>query len=163
LAFDTTDGNDWQVAIYGLGNIRDERLHRTFRAKKVRLVKPEATEEEEEEQQQDGEGKEGEGKAKDFFSILVIHQNRIAHSPTNSITEAMIDELGDIDLVFWGHEHECRIAAEATANNTFITQPGSSVATSLSESEKAKKYVTSHHPSFTTQTIDTLRDFSKIF
>ena len=29
-----------KVAIYGLGNVRDERLYRTFQQKKVKLMRP---------------------------------------------------------------------------------------------------------------------------
>ena len=31
---------DAKLALYGLGNIRDERLHRTFLSKKVKLFRP---------------------------------------------------------------------------------------------------------------------------
>ena len=47
-----------------------------------------------------------------------------------------------IDLVIWGHEHESRIRPEFNElQSFFVTQPGSSVATSLSESEIATKHV----------------------
>jgi len=47
-----------------------------------------------------------------------------------------------IDLVIWGHEHESRIRPEFNDLQSFyVTQPGSSVATSLSESEIATKHV----------------------
>lgn len=47
-----------------------------------------------------------------------------------------------IDLVIWGHEHESRIRPEFNQQQSFyVTQPGSSVATSLSESEIAQKHV----------------------
>jgi double-strand break repair protein MRE11 len=46
--------------------------------------------------------------------------------------------------VFWGHEHECRLDPENVVcgeKQFSITQPGSSVATSLSESEEKEKAV----------------------
>lgn len=47
-----------------------------------------------------------------------------------------------IDLVVWGHEHDCRITPEPVAGkNYYITQPGSSVATSLADGEALPKYV----------------------
>lgn len=47
-----------------------------------------------------------------------------------------------IDLVIWGHEHDCRIVPEPVAGKPYyITQPGSSVATSLAEGEALEKYV----------------------
>lgn len=47
-----------------------------------------------------------------------------------------------IDLVVWGHEHDCRIDPEPVAGKSYsITQPGSSVATSLADGESIEKYV----------------------
>lgn len=46
-----------------------------------------------------------------------------------------------IDLVVWGHEHDCRIVPEPVAGkHYYITQPGSSVATSLADGEALEKY-----------------------
>ncbi len=47
-----------------------------------------------------------------------------------------------MDLVVWGHEHECNINPDESAVGTFrISQPGSSVATSLTEGESLTKHV----------------------
>lgn len=47
-----------------------------------------------------------------------------------------------VDLVVWGHEHDCRIIPEPVAGKKyFITQPGSSVATSLADGESLEKYI----------------------
>lgn len=47
-----------------------------------------------------------------------------------------------IDLVVWGHEHDCRISPEIVAGKKYaITQPGSSVATSLADGESVEKCV----------------------
>lgn len=47
-----------------------------------------------------------------------------------------------MDLVIWGHEHECRIRPEYNELQRFyVSQPGSSVITSLSESELAAKHI----------------------
>ncbi|PWA01350.1 hypothetical protein BB558_002545 [Smittium angustum] len=46
------------------------------------------------------------------------------------------------DVVLWGHEHECLITPEPNQIKKFyVIQPGSSVATSLSEGETVEKYV----------------------
>ena len=46
-----------------------------------------------------------------------------------------------LNLVVWGHEHDCRIVPEAVAGKSYyITQPGSSVATSLADGESLEKY-----------------------
>ena len=48
----------------------------------------------------------------------------------------------NIDLVIWGHEHDCRIVPEPVAGKRYyISQPGSSVATSLAEGESLEKWV----------------------
>eukprot|EP00957_Ditylum_brightwellii_P062837 4767791-Ditylum_brightwellii.AAC.1 len=47
-----------------------------------------------------------------------------------------------MDLVVWGHEHECRIVPDESLVGTFrITQPGSSVATSLVQGEAVRKHI----------------------
>ncbi|KAJ1445572.1 Metallo-dependent phosphatase-like protein [Pelagophyceae sp. CCMP2097] len=112
------------VAIYGLGNMRDERLNRMWQQKKVKFLRPEAAE----------------GRAK-FFSIFVLHQNRdLGRGKNACVHESMIPEW--MDLVVWGHEHECQIKPRESAVGTFrVTQPGSSVATSLVEGEARPKHV----------------------
>ena len=46
-----------KLALYGLGSIRDERLHRTFLDKKVKMLRP----------KEDPDS---------WFNLLVFHQNR---------------------------------------------------------------------------------------
>jgi double-strand break repair protein MRE11 len=44
-------------------------------------------------------------------------------------------------MVIWGHEHECLIDPVYNAEQGFyVVQPGSSVATSLSQGETVPKY-----------------------
>lgn len=63
----------------------------------------------------------------------------VPHGPTNYIPEHFIDD--SMDLVIWGHEHDCRIDPEWNSRQQFyVVQPGSSVATSLSEGETKRKY-----------------------
>jgi len=110
-----------KLALYGLGSIRDERLHRTFREKNVKMLRP-------------AEDKD------DWFNVFVLHQNRAKHGPTNYIPEQFLDDF--LDLIVWGHEHECKIDPSFNGvQNFFITQPGSSIATSLSEGETKEKHV----------------------
>jgi hypothetical protein len=46
-----------------------------------------------------------------------------------------------IDLVFWGHEHECQMELQKSeAGGFFVVQPGSSVVTSLMPGEAIKKF-----------------------
>lgn len=109
-----------RIALYGISNIRDERLHRLFASRSVQF--------------------EGVGNHANRFNILVLHQNRVERGPKNYIPEEAIPDF--FDLVFWGHEHECRIDPEDNVSKGFcVIQPGSSVATSLSEGEAVPKHV----------------------
>lgn len=114
------------VALYGLGNIRDERLNRMFQTPHaVQWMRPEA--------QQGCE-------VSDWFNILTLHQNRVKANPKNAINEHFLPRF--LDFIVWGHEHECLIDPQEVSGMGFhITQPGSSVATSLIEGESKQKHV----------------------
>lgn len=112
-----------RVAIYGLGNMRDERLNRMFAQQKVVFRRPAENPEQ-------------------WFSIFVVHQNRDdrGRGSKNCVPESFIPDF--IDFVVWGHEHECLIdVQESVKGDFYITQPGSSVATSLVEGEAKQKQV----------------------
>lgn len=110
-----------KLALYGLGSIPDERLYRMFVNKKVTMLRP----------------KEDENS---WFNLFVIHQNRSKHGSTNFIPEQFLDDF--IDLVIWGHEHECKIGPTKNEQQLFyVSQPGSAVVTSLSPGEAVKKHV----------------------
>jgi double-strand break repair protein MRE11 len=73
-----------------------------------------------------------------YLSFLFLC--RVKHGPQESVPEGMFDD--SIDLVIWGHEHDCRILPEPVAGkHYFISQPGSSVATSLADGEAIEKCV----------------------
>lgn len=109
------------LAIYGLGAMREERVHRLFANNQVTFFRP--TEE-----------------ADQWFSMCALHQNRVRHGATSYLPENYLPDF--LDLVIWGHEHECRIEAEwNTMRNFYVVQPGSSIATSLSEGEACEKAV----------------------
>lgn len=114
-----------KLALYGMGNIKDERMHFELRTNRVRMYRP----------QEDPDS---------WFNILCVHQNRVAHNPQACVPETMFDN--SIHLVVWGHEHEQRINPEAVIEKNYhITQPGSSVATSLSQGETVEKHVAIVH------------------
>ncbi|CAL5003737.1 unnamed protein product [Urochloa decumbens] len=76
----------------------------------------------------------------DWFNILVIHQNRTKGSPRNGISELLLPRF--LDLVIWGHEHECLIDPKEVPGMGFhVTQPGSSIAISLIDAEAKPKHV----------------------
>eukprot|EP00898_Chlorokybus_atmophyticus_P003724 jgi/Chlat1/4352/Chrsp29S00349 len=117
-----------KVALYGLGNIRDERLNRMFQTpgavKWVRAASSSGSD------------------MRDWFNIFVLHQNRVHHSAKNAISERFLAKF--IDFVIWGHEHECLVEPQESVESGcsfHVTQPGSSVATSLIEGEARKKHV----------------------
>uniref|UniRef100_A0AAR2IZ15 Double-strand break repair protein MRE11 n=1 Tax=Pygocentrus nattereri TaxID=42514 RepID=A0AAR2IZ15_PYGNA len=110
-----------KIALYGIGSIPDERLYRMFVNKQVTMLRPREDEE-------------------SWFNMFVIHQNRSKHGATNYIPEQFLDDF--LDLVIWGHEHECKITPARNEQQLFyVTQPGSSVVTSLSPGEAVKKHI----------------------
>jgi double-strand break repair protein MRE11 len=112
---------DTKLALYGLSNVRDERMFRTFRDHKVKWFRPGA---------QTGE----------WFNLLAVHQNHHAHTETSYLPENVLPDW--LDLVVWGHEHECLIDPSKNPETGFhVMQPGSSVATSLIPGEAVQKHV----------------------
>ncbi|WFD17977.1 meiotic recombination [Malassezia caprae] len=110
-----------RIALYGMGYIKDERMSHELREKHICMYRPaEATD--------------------SWFNLLVLHQNRSAHSPKAHVPESALDD--SLHLVIWGHEHEQRIVPEAVAEKSYkISQPGSTIATSLSPGETTSKCV----------------------
>ncbi|PWY66455.1 DNA repair exonuclease [Aspergillus heteromorphus CBS 117.55] len=110
-----------KLALYGMSNVRDERLFRTFRDGKVKFYQPSI--------QKD-----------DWFNLMSVHQNHYAHTETSYLPENFLPEF--LDLVVWGHEHECLINPRKNPETMFhVMQPGSSVATSLVPGEAVAKHV----------------------
>ena len=61
-----------------------------------------------------------------------------AHDPKAVVPETMFDD--SIHLVVWGHEHEQRVVPESVSGKRYyVSQPGSSVATSLCPGEAREK------------------------
>jgi len=136
---------DTKVALYGMGNIRDERLARLMFNHKVTYRQPQVDRD-------------------DYFNLLALHQNRVnrgyqyvqggpskgrggSAATINSVAEEWLPSF--VDFVVWGHEHECiaepwQSHAEGTEDGAhkgfYVTQPGSTVATSLVEGESRPKH-----------------------
>ncbi|KAI8130922.1 Double-strand break repair protein MRE11 [Lucilia cuprina] len=112
---------DTKLALYGLSHIQDMRLARLFESRKVHMQVP--------------EGAEGE-----WFHLMVLHQNRADRGPKNYLPEEALPDF--LNLVIWGHEHDCRIEPEHNVKRDFyVCQPGSTVPTSLAEGESLRKHV----------------------
>jgi double-strand break repair protein MRE11 len=110
-----------KLALYGMSNVRDERLFRTFRDGKVKFFRPSVQQ-------------------SDWFNLMSVHQNRHAHSETGYLPETFLPDF--LDLVIWGHEHECLINPRLNPETKFhVIQPGSSIATSLVPGEAVPKQV----------------------
>ncbi|PVF95145.1 DNA repair exonuclease [Serendipita vermifera] len=112
---------DTKLAMYGVGNVKDQRMHYQLRHNKIKMYTPHDKD--------------------DWFNIMLLHQNRVKRggNPDNTIPEGMFDD--SIDLIVWGHEHDCRIQPEEVAGKRYyITQPGSTVATSLADGESLTKH-----------------------
>ncbi|KAA1467120.1 DNA repair exonuclease [Dentipellis sp. KUC8613] len=108
------------LGLYGIGNVKDARMHYELRSNRVKMYMPKDKE--------------------NWFNLLLLHQNRVKHGPQESVPEGMFDD--SVDLVVWGHEHDCRIIPEPVAGKNYrICQPGSSVATSLAMGEAEPKHV----------------------
>ncbi|KAK5059853.1 hypothetical protein LTR84_009736 [Exophiala bonariae] len=110
-----------KLALYGLSNVRDERLYRTFREGHVVFHRPST-------------------QMKEWYNLICVHQNHHAHTETSHLPENFLPEF--LDLVIWGHEHECIITPQLNTEMNFqVMQPGSSVATSLIPGEAVPKHV----------------------
>lgn len=110
-----------KLALYGMSNVRDERLYRTFRDGKVKFYQPSI-------------------QKNDWFNLMSVHQNHHAYTETSYLPENFLPEF--LDLVIWGHEHECLIDPRLNPETNFqVMQPGSSVATSLCPGEAVSKHV----------------------
>lgn len=108
---------DTKLALFGLSHIYDTRLVRLFKEYKVTLEKPDDN----------------------WFNLMVLHQNRADRGPKNYLPEDILPSF--LDLIIWGHEHDCRIVPEQNElKNFFVSQPGSTTPTSLSEGESIDKH-----------------------
>jgi double-strand break repair protein MRE11 len=111
-----------KLALYGMSNVRDERLFRTFRDGNVKFFQPNLHKDE-------------------WFNLASVHQNHHAYTESGYLPESFLPEF--LDLIIWGHEHECKIEPETNTERGFkVIQPGSSVATSLCQPETEAKHVT---------------------
>lgn len=111
-----------KLALYGMSNVRDERLFRTFRDGNVKFFQPSLHKDE-------------------WFNLASVHQNHHAYTESGYLPESFLPEF--LDLIIWGHEHECKIEPETNSERGFkVIQPGSSVATSLCQPETETKHIT---------------------
>ncbi|OUM55644.1 hypothetical protein BVG19_g5214 [[Candida] boidinii] len=109
-----------KLALYGLSNVRDERLYKTFRDSKVQFSRPNI-------------------ETNSWFNLMCVHQNHSSHTDTTYLPESFLPNF--LDFIVWGHEHQCIPYTTKNLETGFdVLQAGSSVATSLSESELDDKH-----------------------
>ncbi|KAF7494329.1 Double-strand break repair protein MRE11 [Sarcoptes scabiei] len=112
--------NHIKLMLFGFGSMREERLNHLITTEKFHYLVPESEDEK-----------------KNYLKILVVHQNRVPRPNTKHLNPYDLSDLPD--LVIWGHEHQP--ATELfKPNKFFILQPGSTVATSLCDSEFGDKF-----------------------
>ena len=110
-----------KLALYGMSNVRDERLWHTIKKGNLTFDRPDL-------------------QKQDWFHLCCVHQNHTAHTATSYLPEDALPEF--LDLVIWGHEHECKILPNYNPSRDFrVMQPGSSVATSLIAGEAVPKQI----------------------
>jgi len=124
-----------KLALYGLGHVRDEDLATALDKGAVKVGTPKEEETE-------------------WFNVLAIHQKRAKGSGSitsgaKSIAESRLPhDPVKMDLVVWGHEHQCQIIGgmgslkEIKKGSTFqVIQPGSIIATEFVETEADHKHL----------------------
>ncbi|GIX60928.1 Mre11 DNA-binding domain-containing protein [Babesia caballi] len=111
------------VALYGLGWVKDDYLYQAFEEGRVVFVPPSDLE-------------------RNWYNVLLFHQNRYPRRGKGTldyIPETLLPEW--LDLVVWGHEHEClKYPQRCESRNFHILQLGSTVQTSMAASEMAPKH-----------------------
>ncbi len=123
---DTAPQDDTRLALYGLGYMRDSRLYRMMTtAGEVTWRRP-----------ADAPG----APADSWFNLFFIHQNHAQRGTKNAVSEKQLPKW--LDLVVWGHEHASKTEPTPSTENPFdVSQPGSSVQTTLSEDEARPKRI----------------------
>lgn len=118
------------LALYGLGNIRDEILYHTWQnLKAVSWLEPTLA--------HSSTAQEASQITPNipWFSLFALHQNRYTRGSSRAISETLLPKW--LNYVVWGHEHES--IPHLTSTKPPIVQPGSTVATSLSVMESGSK------------------------
>jgi double-strand break repair protein MRE11 len=108
---------DTKIGLYGFSHVPDRRCYALFKDSKVSIDFPDFD---------------------NIFNILVLHQNRADRGAKNFLRAELLPQ--QMNLVIWGHEHDCKIDPEPY-DKINICQPGSSVATSLCDGEAKEKHI----------------------
>lgn len=114
-----------RIALYGLGHIEDYRLGQNM---KVVFNEP----------------VENSGK---WFNIMALNQHRFDRGRRNYIPPSSLPHF--LDLILWGGEPESKVEREKVDFGQdvsfYVSQPGSTVVTSMTEGESAPKHIAIVH------------------
>jgi len=114
-----------EMKLYGMGWMRDERMFRMFEHDKIKFL----------------QGVDDDHDSS--FNMMLVHQNRDhkGRGTKNCFRDNMIPIF--MNLCVFGHEHECLIDPSQSihSDRTYLSQPGSSIVTSLSREEASPKQV----------------------
>lgn len=122
----TSSGKMIGIALYGMGYMQHSKLRKILKEGKYEIVPP------------------ADAGEVEYKSIMVMHQNRFKGRGSGASKNLCIEfQLlpREIDLFIWGHEHDCYTHFEPiNGGESYVYQPGSSVATSLTEGEARSKH-----------------------
>lgn len=103
------------VCIYGLGSMAEHKFLEALEKNDIAFERPPVEE------------------GCRQFNLLLMHQNRPVRNSQQLAVPHMLSKICPwMDLIVWGHEHECRIDIEMSCGLK-ITQPGSTVITKLGD------------------------------
>ncbi|KZP04593.1 hypothetical protein FIBSPDRAFT_915052 [Athelia psychrophila] len=105
------------LGLYGVGSVKDARMHFELRSNRTRTYMPK--------------------NKVVWFNVTHPPESvrslceRVTHGPQESVPEGMFDD--SVDIVIWGHEHDCRIIPELVAGKKYV-------ATSLADGESLENF-----------------------
>lgn len=103
------------VVIYGLGSMAEHKFLEALEKNDIRFERPQIN------------------PGCRQFNLLLLHQNRPVRSAQQLAVPHMLSQICPwMDLIVWGHEHECRIDIE-TCCGLKITQPGATIITKMGD------------------------------
>ncbi|EDO08286.1 DNA repair protein Mre11 family protein [Babesia bovis T2Bo] len=114
---------DIHLALYGMGWVKEEFLYKAFEENKVVFVPPVNT-------------------GISYYKVLLFHENRYPRRGVKAKDFIPEEFLPDwLDLVIWGHEHECLKFPMLSETRGFkVLQMGSTIQTSLATGEMEPKH-----------------------
>lgn len=124
------------LALYGLGNIPDTTLFETINNGNVTWLRPGKTRSHRDKEHHSSAPNADGNDNLNWFNLFVIHQNRVTRGISQGIPESFLPPW--LHYVVWGHEHDSIPALSRTSPP--VSQPGSTVATSLTEGESKPKH-----------------------